>query len=168
MENISIYKKRIFLFLIITVSILFSIYFIVNGIRTQIYLSNMKYEEKVLSNYYNNPWGGLTIQHRFGPGKSVKNPTDILEAGGYIRKLKYNKDGSISSFLLYTLQNKKFTFHIKPEIVPLYEDGLDSVQEFEVYSKCDCLIALHFTNSYESTYGLIPIVMFPVMNADLE
>ena len=82
--------------------------------------------------------------------------------------LQYNKDGSVASFTLHTLQNKKFEFFIRPEIVPLYEDGVDSVVEFEAYSKCDCLIALHFTKLYESDYGLIPIVMFPVVNAELE
>ena len=63
---------------------------------------------------------------------------------------------------------KKFDFQIRPEIVPLYEDGVDSVDEFVAYSNCDCLIALHFTKLYESDYGLIPIVMFPVVNAELE
>tara|TARA_B100000700_G_scaffold228418_1_gene252329 strand:+ start:252 stop:758 length:507 start_codon:yes stop_codon:yes gene_type:complete len=161
-------KKGIIFLILISLSLILSGYLIIRGINHQIYLSNMKYEEKVLSNYYNSPWGGLTISHRFGPGKSTENPPDILEAGGYIRKLQYNKDGSVASFTLHTLQNKKFEFFIRPEIVPLYEDGVDSVVEFEAYSKCDCLIALHFTKLYESDYGLIPIVMFPVVNAELE
>ena len=168
MINILIYKKGIIFFVLITSSLVISLYLIIQGINQQIFLSNMKYEEKVISNYYNSPWGGLTIPHRFGAGKSSSNPSDILEAGGYIRKLKYNKDGSVASFRLHTLQNKKFDFQIRPEIVPLYEDGVDSVEEFVAYSNCDCLIALHFTKMYESQYGFVPIVMFPVVNAELE
>ena len=168
MKNIVNNKKGIIFLILISISLLFSTYLIINGINQQIYLSNMKYEEKVLANYYNSPWGGLTIPHRFGPGKSSTNPSDILEAGGYIRDLQYNTDGTIASFMLHTLQNKKFEFFIRPEIVPLYKDGVSTVDEFEAYSKCDCLIALHFTKLYESDYGFIPIVMFPVVNAELE
>ena len=168
MKNIINNKKGIIFLLMISSTLFFSTYLIIDGINHQIFLSNMKYEEKVLANYYNSPWGGLTIPHRFGPGKSVKNPSDIKEAGGYIRKLKYNNDGTIKSFTLHTLQNKKFDFFIRPDIVPLYEDGVDSVEEFEAYSRCDCLIALHFTKLFESDYGFIPIVMFPVVNAELE
>ena len=85
MEIIVNNKKGIIFLILISLSLILSGYLIIRGINHQIYLSNMKYEEKVLSNYYNSPWGGLTIPHRFGPGKSTKNPPDILEAGGYIR-----------------------------------------------------------------------------------
>lgn len=116
-------------------------------------------EERHLASSYNGVYGGLTIPHGFGPGKTGHNPPDILEAGGYIRELEPSPDGSgVESFALYTLQGERFRFLVRPEIVPINSDFWD-VHRFKLYSQCRCLVALHFT---KQPVGNVAIVLFAV------
>ncbi|MBI4202149.1 MAG: hypothetical protein HY532_03420 [Chloroflexi bacterium] len=115
--------------------------------------------------YYSGKYGGLTLYHTFGLGKSSYNPPDELEAGGYLRDVVFTPDGSaVESFWLHTLQGKKFKFLVRPEIVPLnYETW--GVEAYQVYSQCRCLVAIHFT---QQPVGNVAISFFPVESMELE
>jgi hypothetical protein len=113
--------------------------------------------EQVMADFYNSPWGGLTLPHRFGPGKSNNNPPDILEAGGNLVDLKLTPDGDqVDSLTLETLQGKKFTFLIRPAIVAFNID----IERLRIYRDGTCFMALHFV---KRDIGNIAIVMFPVI-----
>ncbi len=115
--------------------------------------------DQYMAQYYNSPWGGLTLPHQFGPGKHNHNPPDILEAAGYMVALKLTPDGSQpDSFTLETLQGKRFTFLVRPELVPVNWD----LERFEVTRACgSCFTALHFT---KKDIGNVAIVLFPVIS----
>lgn len=122
-------------------------------------------QEQVLAVNYRGKYGGLTIHHSFGSGKSRYNAPDILEAGGYIRDVTYTPDGMhVDSFFIHTLQGKKFKFLVRPEIVPMNEE-LWNVEHFQVYSQCHCMVALHFTIQ---PVGNVVIILFAVEQPPLE
>jgi len=122
-------------------------------------------EEQLLAENYKGKYGGLTIYHSFGDGKSKYNAPDILEAGGYIRDVTYTPDGEhVDSFWIHTLQGKRLKFLIRPEIVPMNE-ALWNVEHFQVYSQCHCMVALHFT---KQPAGNVVIILFAVEQPPLE
>ncbi len=111
--------------------------------------------DEFLGDVYNGPYGGLTVNHHFGGGHA-HNPPDILEAGGYMVDLKYMPDGkTIDSFTLETLQKRRFTFLVRPEIVPVNWEPW----YFQVYRDVDHLVAIHFT---KQDVGNVAIVLFEV------
>jgi hypothetical protein len=121
--------------------------------------------EQILAENYRGKYGGLTIYHTFGSGKSKYNPPDILEAGGFIRDVLYTPDSAqVESFWLLTLQGKRFKFLVRPEIVPI-NSALWNVERFQVYSRCRCLVALHFT---QQPAGNVAIILFAVEQVELE
>ncbi|MBI4312084.1 MAG: hypothetical protein HY681_09915 [Chloroflexi bacterium] len=121
--------------------------------------------EQILAEVYRGKYGGLTIHHSFGEGKSIYNPPDILEAGGFIRDVRLTPVGSqIDSFSLLTLQGKRLQFLVRPEIVPINSD-LWNVEHFLIYSQCRCMVALHFT---QQPVGNVVIIVFAVEQKELE
>jgi len=127
--------------------------------------TRLTYSERFLFQTYNGQFGGLTIPHRFGPGKSKLNPPDILEAGGYIREVQVSPDRtSVTSFALYTLHGQRLEFLVRPDIVPINEDLWD-VERFQAYSRCVCLVAIHFT---QQSVGNVPIILFAVEDESQE
>ena len=127
--------------------------------------TRLTYSEQFLFQTYNGKYGGLTIPHRFGPTKSKLNPPDILEAGGYIREVQVSPDGTnVVSFALYTLHGQRLEFLVRPDIVPINED-LWNVERFRAYSRCVCLVAIHFT---QQSIGKVPIILFAVEDESTE
>lgn len=112
--------------------------------------------DSFLGDVYNGPYGGLTVDHHYVAGGSGANPCDILEAAGYMVDLKYTPDGkSVDSFTLETLQKRRFTFLVRPEIVPVNWD----LQYFQVYRNVYQLVAVHFT---KQDVGNVAIELFEV------
>ena len=115
--------------------------------------------DELLADAYSGDYGGLVIPHHFGEGKTVHNPPDILEAGGYIVDLTYTADGQrVDQFTLQTLRGKPVTLLVRPEIVPANWNPW----EFQVYRDCNCMVAVHFT---ERDVGKVAIVLFEVSSA---
>jgi hypothetical protein len=115
--------------------------------------------DELLADAYSGEYGGLVTPHHFGQGKTVTNPPDILEAGGYIVDLTYTADGQHVDFItLQTLRGKRFDLLVRPEIVPVNWN----LWELQVYLDCHCMVAIHFT---ERDIGKVAIVLFEVSSA---
>ncbi|MCH7705987.1 MAG: hypothetical protein IIB33_02955 [Chloroflexi bacterium] len=115
--------------------------------------------DEFLASSYSGEYGGLVTNHHFGQGKTVHNPPDILEAGGYMVDLTYTTDGQrVDYFTMQTLRGKRFDFLIRPEIVPVNW----SPWVLQVYRDCRCMVALHFT---QRDVGNVAIVLFEVSSA---
>lgn len=113
----------------------------------------------ILAGAYSGEYGGLITNHHFGQGKTVYNPPDILEAGGYIVDLVYTADGQrVDYFTIQTLRGKRFDFLVRPEIVPVNW----SPTVLQVYRDCNCMVAAHFT---VRDIGNVAIVLFEVSSA---
>jgi hypothetical protein len=122
-------------------------------------LTIMQPGDELLADAYSGEYGGLVTPHHFGQGKTVTNPPDILEAGGYIVDLTYTADGQHVDFItLQTLRGKRLDLLVRPEIVPVNWN----LWELQVYENCHCMVAIHFT---EQNIGKVAIVLFEVSSA---
>jgi hypothetical protein len=125
-------------------------------------LTLMQLGDEHLADAYSSEYGGLVTPHHFGQGKTVDNPPDILEAGGYMVDLTFTTDGqSVDYITLQTLHGKRFDLFIRPEIVPVNWN----TWELQVYLNCHCMVAIHFT---EQDIGKVAIVLFEVSNAQYD
>ena len=125
-------------------------------------LTIMQSGDELLADAYSSEYGGLVTPHHFGQGKTVNNPPDILEAGGYMVDLTYTTDGqSVDYITLQTLHGKRFDLLIRPEVVPVNWNSW----ELQVYLNCHCMVAIHFT---EQDIGKVAIVLFEVSNAQYD
>ncbi len=119
----------------------------------------MQQGDELLATSYSGEYGGLITPHHFGQGKTVHNPPDILEAGGYMVDLRYAPDSqNVDSFTIQTLRGKRFDFLVRPEVVPVNWGPW----ELQVYRHCRCMVAVHFT---ERDVGKVAIVLFEVSSA---